>query len=83
MSGVYVRTFRDFEIEEGIEEAIEAGHEPYDITNDTPYLYMIRETGGIATKAYVDGRNTEYGKNKYYNSNIGVEAYLLELRIYK
>lgn len=40
---------------------------------------MIRETGGIATKAYVDGRNTSFGKNKYYNSNIGVEAYLLEL----
>jgi len=83
LTGVYVRTFRDFEIEESIEEAKEAGHEPYEITNDTPYLYMIRETGGIATKAYVDGRNKEYGKNKYHNSNIGVEAYLLELRIYK
>ena len=40
---------------------------------------MIRETGGIATNAYVYGRNTSYGKNKYYNSNIGVESYLLEL----
>lgn len=44
---------------------------------------MLRETGGIATKAYVDGRNPNYGKNMFYNSNIGVEAYLLELRIYE
>ncbi len=40
---------------------------------------MLRETGGIATGAYIDGRNKEYGKNNYYNSNIGIEAYLLEL----
>lgn len=40
---------------------------------------MLRETGGIATGAYVDGRNPKYGINKYYNSNVGVEAYLLEL----
>lgn len=77
--GVYVRTFRAWEIEESIHEAEVAGYEPYNVTSETPYLYMIRETGGIATKAYVDGRNTSYGKNKYYNSNIGVEAYLLEL----
>ena len=35
--------------------------------------------GGIATKAYVDGRNTSFGKNKYYNSNVGVETYLVNL----
>jgi len=40
---------------------------------------MLRETGGIATGAYVDGRNKSYGKNLYYNSNVGIEAYLLEL----
>lgn len=77
--GVYVRTFRAWEIEQSISEAEAAGYEPYNVTSETPYLYMIRETGGIATKAYVDGRNTSYGKNKYYNSNVGVEAYLLEL----
>ena len=47
------------------------------MTTDTPYLYMLRETGGIATGAYVDGRNKSFGTNKYYNSNIGVEALLL------
>ena len=40
---------------------------------------MLRETGGIATGAYVDGRNSKYGKNLFYNSNIGLEAYLLEI----
>ena len=40
---------------------------------------MLRETGGIATGAYIDGRNTKFGKNLYYDSNIGVEAYLIEI----
>lgn len=77
--GVYVRTFRDWEIEQAKKEARQGGYEPYEIREYTPYLYMLRETGGIATGAYVDGRNKTYGTNKYYNSNIGVEAYLLEL----
>ena len=77
--GIYVRTFSESVIEHTNKEAIEGGYEPYNVSEETPYLFMIRETGGIATKAYTDGRNTEYGKNLYYNSNIGVEAYLLEL----
>ena len=77
--GVYVRTFTEEAIEESIKTAKEKGYEPYNIKPDTPYLYMLRETGGIATNAYVDGRNPEYGKNLYYDSNIGLEAYLLEL----
>ncbi len=81
--GVYARTFKENEIEESRKEAEELGYTPYKITKETPYLYMLRETGGIATGAYVDGRNTKMGKNMYYNSNIGVEAYLIELRIYK
>ena len=40
---------------------------------------MIRETGGIVTGAYVDGRDKDYGKNLYYDSNVGAESYLLEL----
>ena len=40
---------------------------------------MIRELGGIVTGAYVDGRNKTYGINEYYNSNIGIESYLIEL----
>ena len=40
---------------------------------------MIRELGGIVTGAYVDGRNKTYGANEYYNSNIGIESYLIEL----
>ena len=40
---------------------------------------MIREVGGIATHAYVDGSNTKYDANPYYNSNNTAESYLLEL----
>jgi len=77
--GVYVRTITEEGIAKSAKEAREKGYEPYDIREETPYLYMLRETGGIATGAYVDGRNKEYGTNLYCKSNVGVEAYLLEL----
>ena len=77
--GVYVRTFTESDIEDSKKSAIKNGYEPYNITTNTPYLYMLRETGGAITGAYVDGRNTSLGRNEYVNSNIGVEAYLLEL----
>lgn len=78
-NGVYVRTFTENNIANSAQDAVKRGYKPYDIKENTPYLYMLRETGGIATNAYVDGRNPEYGSNLYYNSNVGVEAYLLEL----
>lgn len=77
--GVYVRTFTDTEIVESAETAQKKGFEPYNITTSTPYLYMIREVGGKTTGAYIDGRNKSIGTNMYYNSNIGVESYLIEL----
>ena len=78
-NGVYVRTFTKDEIIESNNNAEKEGYLPYNITTETPYLYMIREVGGIVTKAYIDGRNKAYGINEYYNSNIGVESYLIEL----
>ena len=78
-NGVYVRKYTKEEIAESVSLARKKGYIPYDIKEDTPYLYMIRETGGIATGAYVDGRNPDYGKNLYYDSNVGIEAYLIEL----
>lgn len=77
--GVYVRNFTEFDILSFKNSAILNKYEPYNITKSTPYQYMIREVGGIATGAFVDGRNPSYGRNKYYDSNIGIEAYLLEL----
>ena len=77
--GVYVRNYSRSEIESSNVSAKNAGYEPYNLTIDTPYLFMVREPGGIATNAYVDGRNKDYGKNPYYNSNMGVESYLVEL----
>ena len=78
-NGVYVRNFTEYDILTFKNKAIQAGYEPYNINTSTPYLYMIREIGGIATNAFVDGRNTYYSANKYYNSNIGLEGYLIEL----
>jgi N-acetylmuramoyl-L-alanine amidase len=77
--GVYVRTFTTAEITQSILDAKNRGHQPYDITSNTIYHYIIRETGGIATNAYIDGRNKKYNKNNYYDYNIGIESYLIEL----
>ena len=76
---VYVRGFSDYDISAFEDRAIRDGYEPYDLTNDTPYLYIIREIGGICTNAFVDGRNTSYEANKYIDSNVGIEGYLIEL----
>ncbi len=77
--GVYVKNFTNQIIKEYENTANKKGYEPYNITINTPYLYTIREVGGIATGAYVDGRNTAYSANRYYKSNQGIECYQLEL----
>ena len=77
--GVYVRGFTKTEIKSFAKTAENKGYSPYSITTQTPYLYTIRETGGIATNAYVDGRNKDYSANEYYNSNQGIETYQIEL----
>lgn len=77
--GVYVRNFTKSVIKDFTDTANRKGYEPYPITKDTPFLYTIREVGGLATGAYVDGRNKDYSKNEYYNSNQGIECYQIEL----
>ena len=77
--GVYVRNFTEYDILSFKNSAKLNKYEPYTITKSTTYPYLLREIGGIATHAFVDGRNKSYGKNKFYNSNIGVEGYSIEL----
>ena len=78
--GVYTRMFTDSDIANSKKEAEDRGRKAYDITTKANYYYMIRETGGIMTGAYVDNRNEpKILANPFYNSNIGSEAYLLEL----
>lgn len=80
LEGVYVKTYSQEDVEDAIEYANELGYKPYEtLSTQTPYYFMIRETGGIMTHAYIDGRNTKIGDNPYYNSNIAAESYLLEL----
>lgn len=77
--GVYFRGFTNAEIAAYDNKAAKGGYEKYNLSTSTPYLYTIRETGGISTNAFVDGRNLSYGTNKYCYSNIGIETYQLEL----
>lgn len=77
--GVYQRNFTNDEIKARTSNSEKQGIEPYTITTNTPFLYTIRETGGIATHAFVDGRNTNFGTNKYYNSNQGIETYQISV----
>ena len=78
--GVYTRTFSDLDIDSSLEEYKRKNMKAYDITTKSNYYYMIRETGGIMTGAYVDDRNSpKILGNPYFKSNIGSESYLLEL----
>ena len=79
-NGVYTRTFKESDIQSSLAEYDRKNMNAYDITTKSNYFYMIRETGSIMTGAYVDDRNApKILGNPYFNSNVGSEAYLLEL----
>lgn len=77
--GIYTRNFTESDIRSSLNDYKKKNMNAYDITTKSNYYYMIRETGGIVTGAYVDNRNGDVGENPYYNSNVGSEAYLFEL----
>ena len=78
--GVYTHNFTESEIQSSLAGYEKKGYNPYNVTTKSNYLFMIRETGGYMTGAYVDDSNPEkVGINPYYNSNVGNESYLLEL----
>lgn len=72
--GVYVRTI---EIKREMDATFLSKYNG--IFDSIPYLYIIREIGGIATGAYVDDSYENYSENIYRNSNVGIEGYLIEL----
>jgi len=76
---IYSRNFTEEDISDSLNNYDENDLNPYDITTKSNYYYMIRETGGIVTGAYVDDRNSEIIGNPYVKSNVGTESYLLEL----
>lgn len=78
MEGVYASPYSEKGISKNVATAQKYGFEPYSYEG-VDSLFMIRELGGIATGAFVDGRDTRYGSNEYRNSNIGVETLLIEL----
>ena len=78
--GVYLRKLSQNDLDDIKEDANDKGYTPYEkATLDSVYYYIIRETGGIITDAYVDSRNASKPWNTYYNSNHGCESYLVEL----
>ncbi len=77
--GIYMRVYSAKDIENTKKDAKKYNFEPYNLDNDVTYYYFIRETGGIMTKAFTDGRNPKKKANPYRNMNQGVEAYLCEL----
>ena len=79
MDGVYMRVYSKENIASLIKEAKRDGYEPYDFTDHETYYYFVRETGGIMTHAFTDGRNPKFKANPYRNRNQGTEAYLCEL----
>ena len=78
--GIYSHNFTQKEIKENMYYYDNKGYKRYNVTTNSNYMYMIRESGGIITGAYVDESNPEkVGVNKYYKSNVGTEAYVLNL----
>ena len=77
--GIYYTYLDKNDIEESKKKMEENDMKPYNIYEGAPYMYMIRELGGIHTHAHVDDRNDYYGLNPYYNSNKTTEPYLIEM----
>ena len=79
LDGAYMRVYSKANIDALAKEAKRDGYEPYELSNHETYYFFIRETGGIMTHAFSDGRNPKYKENIYRNYNQGTEAYLCEL----
>lgn len=77
-NGIYTRTFDTTDLNNLNKEAVEKKFEPYNVSLNTNYYFIIRETGGYMTGAYIDGRDGN-DENSYVLSNRGLESYILEL----
>ena len=78
-NSIYSRNFTQEDVEDTIQDYVDEKLSPYNVTTNSNYYYMIRETGGIVTGAYVDNRNAKITGNPYVYNNVGTETYLLEL----
>lgn len=78
-NSIYSRNFTEDNINSSMNDYQEKQLNPYEITTNSNYYYIIRETGGIVTGAYVDDRNSKILGNPYVKSNVGTETYLMEL----
>lgn len=77
--GIYTKNFTEEDVQNSLDGYEEDELVAYEVTTNSNYYYMIRETGGIVTGAYVDDRNSEIPGNPFVKTNVGIETYLLEL----
>ena len=78
--GIYSHNFNNQEINQNMYYYKQKGYKAYNVTTNSNYMYMIRESGGIITGAYVDDSNPDkVGVNKYYKSNVGTETYVIDI----
>ncbi len=68
-----------YRIADGVYYRPSSSYVPDDLFSSLDELYMIREVGGVATGAYMDGSGGTYHENVYRDSLQGVETFLLEL----
>ncbi|MFV0274728.1 MAG: N-acetylmuramoyl-L-alanine amidase [Bacilli bacterium] len=78
--GVYRRLFNKTDVDSVHKRTDDLGIDFYsNVSTKTPYYFMLRETGGFMTYAYLHGREGKNKYNDYYNSNVAPESYLFEL----
>lgn len=76
---VYIKSLSQADVDSMIADNVAAGLKPYEPVVGSSYHYIIRETGGIVTGAFRDGRNPKEKYNRYCDDNTCLETYILQL----
>jgi len=76
---IYVKALSQADVDSMIADNTAAGLKPYEPVVGSSYHYIIRETGGIVTGAFRDGRNPQEKYNRYCDDNTCLETYILQL----
>ena len=76
---IYTKSLSQSDVDGMIADNIAAGLKPYEPVVGSSYHYIIRETGGIVTGAFRDGRNPNEKYNRYCDDNTCLETYILQL----
>lgn len=78
-NNIYVKSLSQSDVDSMTADNTAAGLKPYEPVVGSSYHYIIRETGGIVTGAFRDGRNPKEKYNRYCDDNTCLETYILQL----